>query len=233
MNRSLSGTSEIEAGGSPSSPVTELRSSDGCRCCARKARSRRWRHRLSPRTNGSSRSSMPTCDQSAAWPRGPWNRQGEVLVVACLSPLPPPSGLNSRPLADCVPSMPRWKLATLPTYLPAAQVQKALDGRDRETVMGRRDFAILLLLAKVGLRADEVATLTLDDRLARQRDARSHQGPTACTNADTARHWRGYRCISAQWPPKVVVPTVVRPHTGATRRLCFRMRDHHDRQGRP
>jgi len=72
-------------------------------------------------------------------------------------------GLNSRPLADCVPSMRRWKLATLPTYLPAAQVRKALDGCDRKTVMGRRDYAILLLLAKLGLRADEVATLTLDD----------------------------------------------------------------------
>ena len=72
-------------------------------------------------------------------------------------------GLNARPLADCVPSMRRWKLATLPTYLPAAQVRKALDGCDRETVMGRRDYAILLLLAKLGLRADEVATLTLDD----------------------------------------------------------------------
>lgn len=69
-------------------------------------------------------------------------------------------GLNSRPLADCVPSIRRWKLATLPTYLPAAQVRKALDGSDRETVMGRRDYAILLLLAKLGLRADEVATLT-------------------------------------------------------------------------
>ncbi|MCP3420151.1 site-specific integrase [Bradyrhizobium brasilense] len=71
-------------------------------------------------------------------------------------------GLNARPLADCVPSMRRWKLATLPTYLPAAQ-GKALDGCDREMVMGRRDYAILLLLAKLGLRANEVATLTLDD----------------------------------------------------------------------
>lgn len=72
-------------------------------------------------------------------------------------------GLNAQPLADRIPSMRRWKLATLPTYLPAAQVRKALDGCDRETVMGRRDYAILLLLAKLGLRADEVATLTLDD----------------------------------------------------------------------
>ncbi|MCL4767133.1 MAG: tyrosine-type recombinase/integrase [Hyphomicrobiaceae bacterium] len=72
-------------------------------------------------------------------------------------------GLHPASLADCVPSMRRWKLATLPTYLSGAQVQKALDGCDRTTVMGRRDYAILMLLAKLGLRADEVATLTLDD----------------------------------------------------------------------
>ena len=72
-------------------------------------------------------------------------------------------GLNPHALADCVPSMRRWKLASLPTFLPAAQVQRVLDGCDRATPMGRRDYAILLMLAKLGLRADEVATLTLDD----------------------------------------------------------------------
>jgi site-specific recombinase XerD len=72
-------------------------------------------------------------------------------------------GLNPRALADCVPSIRRWKLASLPTFLPATQVQKALDGCDRATPMGRRDYAILMMLAKLGLRADEVATLTLDD----------------------------------------------------------------------
>jgi site-specific recombinase XerD len=72
-------------------------------------------------------------------------------------------GLNPCALVGCVPSIRRWKFASLPTYLSAAQVQRALDGCDRATVMGRRDYAILLLLAKLGLRADEVATLTLDD----------------------------------------------------------------------
>ena len=72
-------------------------------------------------------------------------------------------GLNPRALAGCVPSIRQWKLATLPTYLSAAQVQKALDGCDRTTAIGRRDYAILMMLAKLGLRADEVATLTLDD----------------------------------------------------------------------
>ena len=71
--------------------------------------------------------------------------------------------LNPRALAGCVPSIRRWKLATLPTYLTAAEVQKALDGCDRATAMGQRDYAILVILAKLGLRADEIATLTLDD----------------------------------------------------------------------
>jgi integrase len=44
-----------------------------------------------------------------------------------------------------------------------AQVQKVLDGCDRATAMGRRDYAILMMLARLGLRANEVATLTLDD----------------------------------------------------------------------
>jgi site-specific recombinase XerD len=73
------------------------------------------------------------------------------------------SGLNPLALAGCVPSIRQWKLASLPTYLSAAQVQKALDGCDRATAMGRRDHAILMMLAKLGMRADEVATLTLDD----------------------------------------------------------------------
>ena len=72
-------------------------------------------------------------------------------------------GLNPCALADCVPSMRRRKFASLPTFLPAAQVQRALDGCDLATPMGRRDYAILMMLAKLGLRASEVATLTLDD----------------------------------------------------------------------
>jgi site-specific recombinase XerD len=72
-------------------------------------------------------------------------------------------GLNRVALAGCVPSIRRWKLANLPTYLSAEQVQKVLDSCDRATATGRRDYAIVMMLAKVGLRANEVATLTLDD----------------------------------------------------------------------
>ena len=66
------------------------------------------------------------------------------------------TGLNPRALGGCVPSIRRWKLASLPTYLAPAQVQKVLDGCDRACVTGRRDYAILMLLSRLGLRADEV-----------------------------------------------------------------------------
>ena len=62
-----------------------------------------------------------------------------------------------------MPSIRRWKLANLPTYLSAEQVQKALDSCDRATAIGRRNYAILMMLAKFGLRAHQIATLTLDD----------------------------------------------------------------------
>jgi integrase len=54
-------------------------------------------------------------------------------------------------------------LASLPKFIPAASVQKVLDRCDRQTPTGRRDYAILLLLARLGLRANEVAVLNLED----------------------------------------------------------------------
>jgi site-specific recombinase XerD len=72
-------------------------------------------------------------------------------------------GLISLDLANCVPSIRRWRFSALPTYLSAKQVQQVLDGCNRGTPIGRRDYAILLLLARLGLRANEVTTLTLDD----------------------------------------------------------------------
>ena len=72
-------------------------------------------------------------------------------------------GLHPLALASCVPSIRRWKLTSLPTYLSAAQVHTVLDGCDRATALGRRDYAIIMMLAKLGMRAGEVATLTLDD----------------------------------------------------------------------
>ncbi len=72
-------------------------------------------------------------------------------------------GHADRPLAHTVPAASGWRLAGLPKRLEVAQVQALLDGCDRSTVVGRRDFAVLMLLARLGLRASEVPGLLLDD----------------------------------------------------------------------
>ncbi len=66
-------------------------------------------------------------------------------------------------LADAVPAVAGWRDTSLPRALDAAQVARLLASPDRATPIGRRDHALLTLLARLGLRAGEVAGLTLDD----------------------------------------------------------------------
>jgi len=66
-------------------------------------------------------------------------------------------------LAACVPTIATWRLSTLPKFLSPDQVRRVLGGCDRRTPIGRRDYAVLMLLAHLGLRAGEVMILTLDD----------------------------------------------------------------------
>ena len=71
-------------------------------------------------------------------------------------------GLIAEPLAQAVPSVARRR-EDLPRALPAGQAQLLLDSCDRATATGRRDYAIVLLLSRLGLRRCEVAALSLDD----------------------------------------------------------------------
>lgn len=73
------------------------------------------------------------------------------------------TGTISIDLAACVPSVANWSLSTLPKCLTSAQVEQILDSCRRDTSVGRRNYAMLLLLARLGLRAGEVAALTFDD----------------------------------------------------------------------
>jgi len=72
-------------------------------------------------------------------------------------------GLISRPLAGAVPSVARWSGAGLPRGLTSKQVKALLASCDRRRALGRRDYAILVLLVRLGLRAAEVSALRLDD----------------------------------------------------------------------
>lgn len=66
-------------------------------------------------------------------------------------------------LAACVPAIANWQFSALPKFLQPDQVQQVLSQCDRRTAQGRRDYAIFLLLARLGLRACEIVSLTLDD----------------------------------------------------------------------
>jgi len=72
-------------------------------------------------------------------------------------------GATSINLAAAVPGVADWRLSHLPKSLPPELVAKMLSACDLNTASGQRDYAILLLLARLGLRAGEVVALTLDD----------------------------------------------------------------------
>lgn len=73
------------------------------------------------------------------------------------------TGALSGALADAVPSVAGWRLSGLPRGLEPGQLRRLLASCDRRTATGRRDYAVMLLLARMGLRAGEVAALGLDD----------------------------------------------------------------------
>lgn len=72
-------------------------------------------------------------------------------------------GVTPRPLATVVPPVAGWHDTGVPKAIPAADVQRLLRSCDRSDPMGIRDFAILTLVARLGLRSAEVSRLELSD----------------------------------------------------------------------
>lgn len=66
-------------------------------------------------------------------------------------------------LVGALPTVPAWRLTEVPRYLQAEDVDRVLDTCNLETPIGRRNHAVLLLLARLGLRGGEVLGLELDD----------------------------------------------------------------------
>jgi site-specific recombinase XerD len=66
-------------------------------------------------------------------------------------------------LAAAVPTVANWSMTSVPRAISADSVRRVLASIPRHTALGRRDYAILLLLARLGLRSSEVAFLELDD----------------------------------------------------------------------
>ncbi len=72
------------------------------------------------------------------------------------------SGLLPRDLVTAVPTVPNWSMTGIPKAISPEHVCAVLEHCPRDTPVGRRDYAILLLLARLGLRAGEIVSLTLE-----------------------------------------------------------------------
>jgi site-specific recombinase XerD len=66
-------------------------------------------------------------------------------------------------LAGAILTAPNWRLTVLPKSLTPSEVRRLLQQCNRRTAVGQRNFAIILTLARLGLRGGEVAAMTLDD----------------------------------------------------------------------
>ncbi|MFC3725700.1 tyrosine-type recombinase/integrase [Neoaquamicrobium sediminum] len=72
-------------------------------------------------------------------------------------------GLCQPGLDQAIPAVPQWRLSALPRYISTAEVDRVIASCEVTTPRGIRDRAILLLLARLGLRAGDVRDMRLDD----------------------------------------------------------------------
>jgi site-specific recombinase XerD len=101
--------------------------------------------------------------QRHARDHGPFFTRQFVSQTRCFLRYLHYKGLIDTDLSLAVPKVARWRFSTLPKHLPADQVRQVLRHCDRKSALGRRDYAILLLLARLGLRAGEIVKLRLED----------------------------------------------------------------------
>ena len=66
-------------------------------------------------------------------------------------------------LSTAVPTVAAWRLSEVPKYIKPEEVESLLESCDRTTSVGRRNYSILLLIARLGLRAGEIVALELGD----------------------------------------------------------------------
>ena len=66
-------------------------------------------------------------------------------------------------LLGAIPVVPHWRLSSLPRYLPSEDVERLIGSCDRSSSVGKRDRAVLLLLARLGLRAGDIVQMRLRD----------------------------------------------------------------------
>ena len=95
--------------------------------------------------------------------RNTWTAKAMVTSLRAFLRFAHATGRTAVPLAGAVPAVASWRMSSLPRGMKAAEIGRLLAGCDRDTAMGLRDYAILSLLARLGLRGAEAAGLKLGD----------------------------------------------------------------------
>ena len=105
-------------------------------------------------------------------------------------------GLTTGSLAEAIPSVASWRLSSLPKGLAPDHLGSVFEGCDRESDVGVRDFAVLKLLARLGMRAGEVAAMELGDidwrrgeTVVRGKGPRRELLPLPADVGDAVAHW--------------------------------------------
>ena len=106
--------------------------------------------------------------------RNTWSAKAMVTSLRSFLRFAHATGRTAVSLAGAVPAVASWRLAALPRALPAAEIARLLAGCGRETAVGLRDYAVLSLLARLGLRGAEAAGLRLGDIDWRAGETRGH-----------------------------------------------------------
>jgi site-specific recombinase XerD len=99
----------------------------------------------------------------AAGSNSVWSAKAQLTALRSLLRFLHVRGLVTTPLVGAVPGVAGWRVAGVPKSLPTAQVEALLAAPDLDTRVGLRDHAVLVTLARLGLRSAEVAAIQLAD----------------------------------------------------------------------
>jgi site-specific recombinase XerD len=98
-----------------------------------------------------------------ARPHGIWRAKSIAVAVRAFLRFCGATGKCAAGIEHAIPSFASWRLSSVPRFLAAEEVERVIDACTGEDANRLRDRAVILLLARLGLRASDVARLTLDD----------------------------------------------------------------------
>ncbi|HOT59917.1 MAG TPA: tyrosine-type recombinase/integrase [Spirochaetales bacterium] len=124
-------------------------------------------------------------------------------------------------LTPAVYKVKEWKMATVPKYIPYETAMQLLSAPDRETAKGKRDYLILLLMLQLGLRANEIIQIKLQDISLEKgelliRHTKTHRGRSLPLTNEIADAIVDYLRVRPNRPQPVLILRAVIPYNPLT-----------------